>query len=160
MTGNPRVEIAWWIASTQEQFRIAGTAYIIPASSHVQQGIINSPEDQEAMAELKREGFDWEMKRRAVFDSMSGHMKATWCRPPPGSRLEGRYEEAGKSWPKMLPKLGSKENERELEVALGNFALVVIEADDVDWVEMGVIPNRRTRFMRKGGEWLEEALVP
>jgi pyridoxamine 5'-phosphate oxidase len=111
---------------------------------------------------LKKEGIDWELKRRQIFDSMSGHMKASWCRPPPGSKLEGGYGEA-KKWPQRLPKLGEDENEEDkknLEVALGNFALVVIDPFEVDFVELGVVPNQRTKFTRNGEHWVEEVVVP
>jgi len=93
---------------------------------------------------------------------MSGHMKASWCRPPPGSQLECGYEEA-KKWPQNLPKLGeaeSEEDKKNLEMALGNFALVVIDPFEVDFVEMGVVPNQRTKFTRDGEQWIEEIIVP
>lgn len=115
-----------------------------------------------ALTALKKEGIDWESKRREVFDSMSGHMKASWCRPPPGGKLEGGYEEA-KKWPQQLPKLGEADNEEDktnLEIALGNFALVVIDPLEVDFVELGVVPNQRTKFTRDNEEWTEEILVP
>jgi hypothetical protein len=115
------------------------------------------------LAALEREGFDWEAKRKDVFDSMSRHMKATWCRPTPGIRLDGGAEESAK-WPEMLPKLGKEESgdeKKNMEVALGNFALVVIDPNEVDYVELGKIPNERTRFTRTPeGLWSEEAVVP
>jgi len=88
-------------------------------------------------------------------------MKASWCRPVPGSRLEGGQEEARK-WPVRLeePKPGDEEGKRLWEMSLANFALVVIEPHDVDYVELGIVPNRRTRFWRKDGGWDEEELVP
>ena len=115
-----------------------------------------------ALTALKKEGIDWEAKRIQIFDSMSGHMKASWCRPPPGSRLEGGYEEANK-WPQKLPNLGnaeSEEDKRNLEIALGNFALVVIDPSEVDFVELGVVPNQRTKFTKHGENWAEEIVVP
>jgi hypothetical protein len=93
---------------------------------------------------------------------MSGYMKASWCRPSPGTKLEGGYEEA-KKWPQDLPKLGEAETEEDkqnLETALGNFALVLIDPFEVDFVELGVIPNQRTVFARHGEDWVEEIVVP
>ena len=114
------------------------------------------------MTALKKDGIDWESKRSQVFDSMSGHMKASWCRPTPGSKLEGGYEEA-KKWPQKLPRLGEAETEEDkknLEIALGNFALVLIDPFEVDFVELGVNPNQRTKFTRDGENWVEEIVVP
>lgn len=90
-------------------------------------------------------------------------MKASWCRPGiPGTQLEGGYEEA-KKWPQSLPKLGEAETEqdkRNLEIALSNFALVVIDPFAVDYVDLGIVPNQRTKFTKEGEEWVEEIVVP
>lgn len=95
--------------------------------------------------------------------SMSGHMKASWCRPVPGSRLEGGHKEANK-WLVTLtePKDDDDEEMRKnWETALGNFALLIVDPTEVDYVELGVVPNRRTRFWRTSqGTWESEAVVP
>jgi pyridoxamine 5'-phosphate oxidase len=158
---NPNVEITWWIFGTQEQFRIAGRAHVIPAPNHpsynpkIGTGV--------ALDALRDERFDWEAKRKEVFNEMSEYMKASWCRPTPGSRLDSPDD--ANSWPQKLPKLGeakTDEDKKNLEMALGNFALVVIEPAEVDYVELGLTPNRRSKFVRKGKEegWDEEAQVP
>lgn len=95
---------------------------------------------------------------------MSAHMKASWCRPVPGSPLLGGDEEA-KKWPERVeePKDGdgNEENRKNWETALANFALVVIEPLEVDYVELGVMPNRRAKFWKNGdGVWEEQAVVP
>lgn len=173
---SPTVEIAWWIAPTQEQFRIAGRAYILPAPASdfgadtdyrpIEVMSIESRAQVLSKAfprtELGGLGFDWEAKRVELFDDMSGHMKASWLRPIPGTPLEGGYE-ASKTWPESLPKLGeasSEEEEKHLQDALKNFALVVIYPAEVDYVELGVVPNRRTHFLRNEGSWEERAVVP
>ena len=50
------------------------------------------------------------------------------------------------------------------QIALGNFAMVIFEPTQVDWVQLGEHPNRRTLFTRKdeqgGTHWVEEILVP
>jgi len=90
-------------------------------------------------------------------------MKASWCRPIPGTRLEGGYDEA-KKWPERVqePKEGDDEQvKKNWDMALDNFAVVLIDPDEVDFVELGVMPNRRTRFWRNSdGSWDSEALVP
>ncbi|KAG5339495.1 hypothetical protein C0989_004011 [Termitomyces sp. Mn162] len=164
---NPHVEVAWWIEGTQEQFRISGIASAIPAPTNslykhflhnVEHAVPNS-----AVATLKDEHFDWEAKRKESFENMSAHMKASWCRPTPGSPLEGGEEEA-KKWPIRLEEPsedGDEEAKKNWDTALGNFALLIVDPTDVDYVELGVIPNRRTRFWRTSdGSWDSEATVP
>jgi pyridoxamine 5'-phosphate oxidase len=162
ITQNSTVHIAWWIEGSQDQFRISGTASVVPAVSHPLYKKFD-PMQGLALVELTKEGIDWQEKRREVFNGMSSHMKASWCRPPPGSVMKGGYEEA-KKWPTSIPKLGEAENEgdrKNQEIALGNFALVLVEPYFVDWVQLGVVPNQRTTFTRVGkGEWVEEIVVP
>lgn len=166
LTAHPDAELAWWIEGTQQQFRIAGKAHIVPAEGHILfHHFLSSAESEDGsgIAALRKEGFDWEAKRVEVFKSMPGYLKASWCRPIPGTRLEGGQEEA-KRWPVSIeePKEGATEEEKSnWEMALRNFALVVIDPAEVDFVELGVVPNRRTRFYtRKDGAWREEELVP
>ena len=77
--------------------------------------------------------------------------------------MEGGYEEAN-GWPKSVPTTTGATNEEEkklVEVALGNFALVLIEPTFVDWVQMGVVPIQRTFFTRgDNGSWIETIVVP
>lgn len=165
---------------SQEQFRVNGKVYIITPPSHPFRTIQTFPpgsalarlnesgelEDQTDGFTLQGGGYDWEKKRKEVFDDMSGGMKASWATPPPGDLLKS-YDEAN-AWPGPLPKLEEADNEddkKDLEFALGNFALVVIEPLGVDWVQLGVRPNRRTKFTRNenlsnGDEWVEEIVVP
>ncbi|KIK98961.1 hypothetical protein PAXRUDRAFT_823304 [Paxillus rubicundulus Ve08.2h10] len=162
LNADPRVEAVYWTASTQEQFRIIGRASIVPTPNY--QGPYPSPSGR-VFDELAKEAFDWEKKRVQVFDSMSGHLKATWCRPVPGSPLEGGEEEM-KEWPEKLPKLDeaeSEEDKKNLAFALENFALFLVEPFEVDLLELGVQPNKRTNFKRncEGSIGFKEtALVP
>ncbi|KAI0082127.1 hypothetical protein K474DRAFT_828606 [Panus rudis PR-1116 ss-1] len=170
LLSNPNLEVAWWIEGSQDQFRIAGKATVVPSPDHPLHAKFK-PRIGSALAQLSDEGeqgrsspgkYDWEAKRRETFDSMSAHMKATWLRPPPGSVLQS-YDDP-KPWPKTVPKLGEAESEEEKKLqqdALGNFALVVIEPSQVDWVQLAEKPNRRTFFVRSGeGDWKEEIQVP
>jgi pyridoxamine 5'-phosphate oxidase len=164
MLSNSLVEVCFWIEPTQEQFRFSSRVTIVPAPS----SSLYTPATA-TLADLANGKFgegevDWEKKRLEMFDAMSGHMKASWVRPPPGSKMPGSggYDEA-KKWTEKLPKRGeegSEKEKKELEEALGNFALMVIEPYEVDYVELGVVPNQRTRFVRNGDEWEEEILVP
>lgn len=158
---NPNIETVFWFESTHEQYRLAGQATVVPEPSHSYYTHFDSCQ-WPGLTALQKENIDWEAKRVEIFDSLSGDLRASWCRPVPGSKLEGGYEEA-KNWPETLPKLGGETSEadrRNLEVALGNFALVLIDPVTVDFIELGVTPHQRTKFTRHGEIWGEEILVP
>ena len=91
---------------------------------------------------------------------MSEGMRASWCEPfPPGTAL-GSYEEQ-KGWPRKVPVEPSTDEDRKnLEFALGNFALMLFEPVRVDWCALGIQPNRRIVFTREGEEWVEQLVVP
>ena len=151
------VELAWWIGATSDQFRIAGLARIFAAPEHA---IHTSP--RAALGAAESSSIDWEAKRRELFDAVSEHMRAAWCRPTPGTPLEGGYDEMN-DWPVRVPKPSEARTEKEKElakIALSNYALIVIEPVEVDWVQMAVQPNRRTFFTREGGGWKEKPVVP
>ncbi|KAL0573249.1 hypothetical protein V5O48_008696 [Marasmius crinis-equi] len=178
---NPHVEIAWWIEGKQEQFRIAGLASVIPPSTHSLfknfERIIKDAKQASGLRKLvgaSGTDLDWEKKRREVFATMSAHMKASWCRPVPGSILVGGEEEA-KKWAVRVDEPGHEKaedgkevseeerarNKENWDTALGNFALVMVDPTEVDYVELGVIPNRRTKFWRnENGLWEEKSVVP
>ncbi|KDQ62889.1 hypothetical protein JAAARDRAFT_146673 [Jaapia argillacea MUCL 33604] len=157
-----KVEVCWWIDPAKEQFRIQARAFIIPSPSHPAHEKLDVQAGKGLYALVKEDKVDLEDLRRDTFNSMSSHMKASWCRPQPGSVLKGGYEES-KSWPEKVPKIGeaeTDEDKKNLEMALGNFALVALEPEEVDYVELGIVPNRRRRFVRKGEDWTEEYVVP
>jgi pyridoxamine 5'-phosphate oxidase len=156
---NDTVQINWWIEDSMDQFRLTGKVSLVPEPRHK---VFHSGGTL-AFEQLSTRGFDWEAKRVQVFDSLSGHMRASWCRPTPGSLMKGGYEEA-KDWPETVPTTSGATNEKEkklVEQALGNFALVLIEPTYVDWVQLGTSPNRRTFFHRGyDGSWTETIVVP
>lgn len=107
---------------------------------------------------------DWDTKRLEVFRSMSPYMKASWCRPVPGSPLAGHDP---KSWPERVDEPDEKSDTEEektkkknWDTALSNFALLLIDPSEVDYVDLAVKPNQRTRFWITQGRWEEQALVP
>lgn len=166
MITNPNVQLVWWIDGSQEQFRISGIASIVPRNDHPLYKhfleYTKNAKEGTGIAALTKENYDWEESRNEVFKGLSAHMKASWVRPTPGSRLEGGEEEA-KKWPVRLeePKDGDEEGKRNWETALNNFGLVIIDPTEVDYVEFAVVPNRRTRFWKtEEAEWMEESLVP
>jgi len=157
---NRRVEANFWIKATNEQFRVSGHAAIYPSPEFTEQrGIEGLGEVYDA---LKSQGWNWEDERRKQFDNVGAHMRASWCRPVPGSPM-GSYGDADK-WPVKVPKPGEEEYDaKSYEEALGNFALLLIDPVEVDFVELGVVPNRRTKFVRQESnseKWKEVILVP
>ncbi|OSX66853.1 hypothetical protein POSPLADRAFT_1037753 [Postia placenta MAD-698-R-SB12] len=160
MRSQPYVEICWWLSGSREQFRIAGPLQVV-ASPNVDVDVVPKGEGTLAIDKLTRQGFDWETKRQETFERIPGPMKATWCKPQPASVI-GSYDE-GKTWPQTLAPAGEEQSEEEKqnrETALKNFALTLIEPVEVDWVQVGTNPHRRTKFTRNGEEWSEEILVP
>ncbi|KAF7302505.1 Pyridox-oxase-2 domain-containing protein [Mycena chlorophos] len=163
LIANPNVQVVWWIEGAQEQYRIAGTARVIPAPSqalhkhfvHTLVELQNQPQNKKRV-----NAFDWEAQRLATFRSMSPYMKASWCRPVPGSRLEGGQDEA-KRWPVEVFEPKEGEDTSSWDMALSNFALLVIEPREVDHIELAPVPNLRTRYWRtQDGVWRDEELVP
>ncbi|KAF4612268.1 hypothetical protein D9613_004277 [Agrocybe pediades] len=174
---SPHAELAWWIDGTQQQFRLRSRVFLVPHAKHpvytTFQNALDAADagDAEnptpALALFKNE--DWEKRRVELFKSMSAHMKASWCRPTPGSILEGGEDEA-KTWPERIDEPSDPSSpdyetqKRNWEFALSNFAIVVIEPYEVDFVDLKVIPNRRWLFRRvkKQDDWVweETELVP
>ncbi|KAL6307823.1 hypothetical protein BKA93DRAFT_768034 [Sparassis latifolia] len=160
LRANAYAELSWWISGSRDQYRISGPVRIISSLKSDAESASTSDETL-ALDKMREQGFDWEQKRRDAFDALGERWKATWCCPPPGSPMKS-YEVAS-TWPQIVPKLGeaaSDEDKRIHEEALGNFALLLIEAVEMDWVQVGEKPNRRTRFTRKGEEWVEQIVVP
>jgi len=155
----PNGEAAWYISETVEQYRVSGIVHILPHPKH------HLAESFPAARLAKGgKGLDWEEYRRRIFNvEMPAFMRASFCRPPPGSPMKS-YDE-GKKWVKELPSEYEAENEEEkklVDEALSNFALVVLEPLSVDYVEMGITPNQRTIFDREvdDNKWSERIVVP
>lgn len=155
------MEANFWIKATNEQFRISGRAAIYPSLELTEQkGIEGVGVVYDA---FKNQRWNWEDERRKQFDDVGAHMRASWCRPVPGSPMDS-YSDAGK-WPIKVTKPGEEGYDvKNYEEALGNFALLLIDPIEVDHVELGVMPNRRTKFVRQESDhsekWKEVILVP
>jgi pyridoxamine 5'-phosphate oxidase len=158
-TSAPLSEISWWFPSSQVQFRIAARVHIVPAPDHSSYQHF-SP----LFKKLAPSNFDWESERQTRFNRMSPYMRASWARPAPRTLIPS-YDE-GRKWPTELPKIGQGDNETEqknIEFALSNFALLLLDPYEVDYVELGVQPNQRTIYTRtddEDGSWSETIVVP
>lgn len=149
------VEGVFWTEPTLEQFRISGRIFLVPSPSY--EGScprIPPPGNSILFDALRQENLDWEQTRLSTFNHLNGHMRASWCRPVPGTPMKGGYDDA-LEWPESVPALGEAKNEEEkrnMEEALKNFALVVIEPFEVDFVELGTRPEKRTIYTRNPQE--------
>ncbi|KAH9854411.1 hypothetical protein C2E23DRAFT_884003 [Lenzites betulinus] len=158
---NQRVELAWWMEGSQDQFRLSGFVRIFPSSSFAGTSSPTPlPVEALGLKALEESGFDWDAKRIELFNKMSPAMRASWCVPcPPGSPLENPDEQ--KDWPREVPvDPKNDEDKKNVETAQGNFALMLFEPVQVDWAALGVQPNRRTIFTREGDKWNEQPVVP
>ncbi|TFK69903.1 hypothetical protein BDN72DRAFT_767340, partial [Pluteus cervinus] len=170
--GNPNTQLVWWIEGTKEQFRISGPAHLVPSPKYftykepfryINPISLLSP----TTTTTTNSKYDWEHLRIQTFKSLSPYMKATFCRSPsPGSPFPPNSNpiEESKKWPVKIeePTEDIREKEKAMwNMAMRNFALVVVDPVVVDYVELGVLPNRRTVFRRdEEGGWSEEAVVP
>lgn len=165
---DPVAEVVWWIDHAKLQFRIQSSIYVLPGPDHPLSAhfmnILANAGPETSLSQFKQN--DWEQTRQTIFKSMSPHMKASWCRPTPGTILTGGEAEAGK-WPKRLDDPDDAEDYEEAkrlwDWALSNFALVIVDPVEVDYVDLASVPNKRALFTkRKGnpGVWDEQALIP
>lgn len=172
MRAHPSVEIVWWMEGSQDQFRIAGHVELVTSPIHNRAPGTLFPSGS-ALSQLHSTGaegedgndkgpYDWEKKRREVFDAMRPTMRATWARPvAPGSVIDS-YD-VPKDWTREVPSLEdakTEEDKKNWHTAFTNFAMMLIEPSHIDWVQMGEKPNRRTLFTLTEGKWKEEILAP
>jgi tRNA-dihydrouridine synthase 2 len=169
-------EIAWWIESSQLQFRISGTVHVLPRQGHPLWSLFPferlSPPRTDSTSS---EPFDWDAERIRIFNKLSPGLLASFCRPTPGThhpnadRLSQAQakDDISSPWPLELPLPGqeaSEEQKRQLEESQNNFALVVIEPNKVDVVNLA--NDTRTLYQlvsghtAAAGHWTSERLVP
>ncbi|EKM61832.1 uncharacterized protein PHACADRAFT_248698 [Phanerochaete carnosa HHB-10118-sp] len=180
MLSNATVELCWWMEGSNDQFRIQAKAFVVSPPDHALRSV--SPQLFAAQAldeagEEREDGenmrapdgkYDWERKRREVFEAMKPQMKASWCAPlTPGSPMASYDVPTKEHWPTEVPNfedLKTHEDRKNYGLTLSNFAMIVFEPARVDWVQLGESPNRRTLFTRKdfadGFEWEEQIVVP
>ncbi|KAG9101757.1 hypothetical protein FRC07_010278 [Ceratobasidium sp. 392] len=163
-TSGPNAEVAWWLPPAQVQFRLLVIAYVLPSPSYKElfrfpEELLSGPSDKSSSPEELNTPADWEKYRVKTFNSIPGSIRAGFARPTPGSVLSNPDD--AKKWPTELPEIGkekSEEEKKQVEEALKNFAVLVLEPLEVNLSEFN--PNRRTRWKRVGDEWKEEVLVP
>lgn len=165
---------------SQDQFRMISRVCVIPPPDDALKNVALESKGPSVSAldeagEDREEGgdcrgtdgkYNWEQKRKEVFEDMKPKMKASWCAPvAPGTPISS-YDTPSK-WPREVPNrkdLKTEEEKKNYEIALSNFAMVLFEPFQVDWIQLGEEPNRRTLFIRKDiGEvtkWEERIVAP
>lgn len=165
-TKGPTSELAWWIAPASVQFRIGARTHLLPSPSHELHSqfpfqLLSSAGGGDAGPESPDTPADWEALRVKTFNALPAFLRASFVRPVPGSPLQN--PEDAKEWPTTLPESGKEESEEDkkhVKEALANFALVLLEPLAVEFLELGVEPNRRTQWKLSKGEWTESSVVP
>lgn len=172
-------EIAWWIESTQMQFRISGTVHVLPTKGHPLRSLfpferLSPPRAPDAM-DRDAESFDWDGERTRIFNKLNPGLLASFCRPIPGTPhpnaqqldLAKPKDDTSSPWPLELPQPGKEENDeqkKQLEQSEKNFALVVVEPYKVDLVNLA--DDTRTIYELVEGEnaatgtWTSRRVVP
>ncbi|AAW45838.2 hypothetical protein CNJ01800 [Cryptococcus deneoformans JEC21] len=161
------IELAWWLSSTNVQFRITGQAYTIPLTMS-----LSDKEFNRVIDGLKVTGTEesqkewWEGKRNELWQGVNGRLRAGFGRPSPGKRLE-EVEDSSK-WPETIPaKSDDPEGQKLVETAYNHFAIVAIRPEAVEFLELQPIPNRRTQWrwtknpdIEDSGSWEEVKVAP
>jgi hypothetical protein len=151
--GSP-AEVLWWFPETQVQFRLQSRAFLLPAISHEWR--------REFPTDLTGEAteVDWEATRVECFNALGSSLRAYFAHPTPGSEL-GNPGKA-KEWPNKLPKLGegSEEEKEQTQNAFENFAVLYLEVEEVDLVDLGAVPNEHYRYIFRDGKWSKSTVVP
>ena len=101
LQSHPILELAWWIEPPAVQFRITGKGYPILPDPKDCRSI--SAESVQALGAKGKEadlGF-WKDKRMEAWKKeMSGHLRASFARPAPGTPLS--EVESPDTWPEKL----------------------------------------------------------
>jgi len=101
LKANPKVEVAFWMEKTGVQFRISGKAAVLPNKEEGKGELETILKDTlEAEGEEKETSW-WMKKRDEEFEKMSGHLRATFARPTPGTPLS-EVEEKPEDWPETI----------------------------------------------------------
>ncbi|CAE6489455.1 unnamed protein product [Rhizoctonia solani] len=165
-TKGPNTEVAWWIAEEMVQFRIAARVHILPAPSHELHSKFPSSQlsrnnGGDSGPDAPETDKDWETLRIRTYNNLSPILRASFARPIPGSPLTNPAD--AKKWPNELPEKGKEKTEEEKKLvkeALENFSLFLLEPLQVEFLELGVVPNRRTQWSFDGHKWDELTVVP
>ncbi|SCV67333.1 BQ2448_5979 [Microbotryum intermedium] len=148
-TGGAPSEIIFWTSPTGDQIRLRGLIYLyLPPSSSKDSDAESRQPIQDRFPE-----FDFESLRQEQWKTLSGHLRASFLRPKPGSEWlkEKKYE--------FQERLGvGEEGEEE---AMKRFSLVVFDPTIVDHSEQNAQPPVRYVWTKQAdGSWEETQVAP
>lgn len=116
-----------------DQFRILARSHVLPSPTNRDHADLlkRFPREDLAPPELKSGTFDWEQERQRIFKKMSPPLKASFCRPVPGSPLGSNDPH---DWPEELPDPDEAQGKDKeyIRQALENFALIALDPIFVD----------------------------
>jgi pyridoxamine 5'-phosphate oxidase len=102
LAAHPALELAWWFEQPNTQFRITGKGVTIPAPSVESKESIEKKLKSIGAKSEEELGDWWEKERKRVWEGVSGHLRAGFARPPPGSKLEDA-DRKPEDWPETIP---------------------------------------------------------
>ncbi|RIA98550.1 pyridoxamine 5'-phosphate oxidase-domain-containing protein [Glomus cerebriforme] len=153
LSSNPGFEICWWFPKTQDQFRLAGNAYVFSSDSS-----LNSKFPFTKLSSyFPTPNFNWDEELKSHFEKISDELRADLTRPTPGLPLEHE------NFTKKLAVVAKNERENELiKQSFANFALVIFEVEKVDRTELATDPHKKTNWKlnNQTGEWIEQRVYP
>ena len=96
------VEVAWWIEPTNVQFRFAGQGITIASPKVESTDTVKSK-----LQKLNAVGDEanpewWEMERARLWKDVSGHLRAGFARPAPGTPLD-QADRKPEEWSESIP---------------------------------------------------------
>lgn len=165
LKANPHCEACMWSAEPNVQFRISGQAFVLPHNADTD---AKAKEELAAIVKKFGQGKEatadfWIEKREEMWKKQSGHLRASFARPTPGSKLSDS-DSKPEDWPETIKAEGETEEDKKvIAFAKSNFALVAIAPKDVELLELKVIPNRRHTWSRQdlaSNDWKIVAQCP
>ncbi|KAJ9094064.1 hypothetical protein QFC21_006165 [Naganishia friedmannii] len=169
LAADGRCEASFWMEDSGVQFRVAGEALVVPNDADVNADSQKAIEEAvqkdvvRAVGEEKKANYWVKERERNWTKGISGHLRATFARPTPGTPLD-KVDRKPQEWTEtMKPEGETDEQKQEAASAKANFTLVAIAPHTVEMLELKAVPNRRTVWTRPeqaGGDWTVQAVVP
>jgi len=129
LAADPSVEIAWWLAATQHQFRILGKAYILPSPAFSSSSNTKFPFPSDKLAPYP--DFNWEDERIRQFRKLSPELRASFVRPVPGTKLsewDGKMEDLPETLVEGYDEAKTDEEKKQLDQGESRFCLSYSQA--------------------------------
>lgn len=124
-----------WIVSALTrppgQYRILAKTHILPSPGSKHSDLLKHFPSERLAPPPLASTFKWEDERQRIFRKLSPAIRASFCRPVPGSNLG---DQDPKSWPEELPSPEEAEakDKDHIKLALENFAVIALEPVFVD----------------------------